>query len=69
MKIISKRAKVQQKVSPEVSKPADTIIIVNGGQVSLSPEELKSVEEIFENIRRQLQGIDLKQVVYDGGFW
>jgi hypothetical protein len=73
LKIISKRAKDQRKlVSPGVSYKTEvetTVIIVNGGQVVMTPEELKAIEEMFENIRRQLQGINLRSVVYDGSFW
>jgi hypothetical protein len=73
LKIISKRAKDQRKLnSPGVSYKTEvetTVIIVNGGQVVMTPEELKAVEEMFENIRRQLESLNLRSTLYDGGFW
>ena len=59
MKITSKRGK-KPLVSPGVSYKTNIeygIIIVDGGTYPMTPDEQKAIEEMFDNIRKQLQDI------------
>lgn len=73
MKIISKRgqAKTPATTPPAYKAEAEFVeyYIISGGQVPMTPEELKAIEDIFENIRKQLEGLNLRTTVYDGCFW
>jgi hypothetical protein len=59
LKIISKRGK-KPLTSPGVSYKTEIeygIIIVDGGTYPMTPEEQKAIEEMFDSIRKQLEGI------------
>ena len=59
MAIISKRARQKAAVQePEIEVVSSSIIII-GSDAQLSPEQIKRAEEIFREIRRQLDAIGI----------
>jgi len=62
LKIISKRARaVKKDAGPvpglEVTEIYESSIIIIDGSGQMSPADIKRAEEIFREIRRQLEGI------------
>lgn len=64
MKIISKRARVKRQ--PESAIPgldvfeiSEQSIIITDYSGSMTPEEIKRAEQIFRDIRKQLEDMDI----------